>query len=472
MDNIIQQISEKLTKKILEKAYSGGICDIDLLSSSVLEDCKSAARDILEAIVSDLNIKIREDKPSRKARGLILKEKNRERSLLTELGRLDLPRDYYYDKKEEKYDYLLDRVIGLQGYERISAGVMAKLVSMATEVSYAKSAETVTGGQLSRQCVRECILKLGAIEKRPQPYEPKRKVKELHLFADEDHVHMQREGKTKGKKSRMVPLVTVTEGIEEESKGRNRTINAMHFVDENFDTKALWKSVEGYIGASYDIESIEMIYIHADGGKWIASGLASFSNVTRVMDGFHLEKRLKEVSRNFPGSNLRQRIKEAMEKGDRKKLDMLMQEMYARSQDKKQIEFTTKLGGYLTENFEEIRNRLKSDTVGSCTEGQVSHILSTRFSRNPMGWSEEGLGKLSKQRVYIKNKGKIEASDFKKKEKSGGDSYREYADRIIEEACRGAKDFSIFEKQGPIFDGASGTQMAIRHMGMNRNILN
>ena len=472
MDNIIQQISEKLTKKILEKAYSGGICDIDLLSSSVLEDCKSAARDILEAIVSDLNIKIREDKPSRKARGLILKEKNRERSLLTELGRLDLPRDYYYDKKEEKYDYLLDRVIGLQGYERISAGVRAKLVSMATEVSYAKSAETVTGGQLSRQCVRECILKLGAIEKRPQPYEPKRKVKELHLFADEDHVHMQREGKTKGKKSRMVPLVTVTEGVEEESKGRNRTINAMHFVDENFDTKALWKSVEGYIGASYDIESIERIYIHADGGKWIASGLASFSNVTRVMDGFHLEKRLKEVSRNFPGSNLRQRIKAAIEKGDRKKLDMLLQEMYARSQDKKQIEYTTKLGRYLTENFEEIRNRLKSDTVGSCTEGQVSHILSNRFSRNPMGWSEEGLGKLSKQRVYIKNKGKIEASDFKKKEKSGGDSYREYADRIIEEACRGAKDFSIFEKQEPIFDGASGTQMAIRHMGMRKDILN
>lgn len=472
MDNIIQQISEKLTKKILEKAYSGGICDIDLLSSSVLEDCKSAARDILEAIVSDLNIKIREDKPSRKARGLILKEKNRERSLLTELGRLDLPRDYYYDKKEEKYDYLLDRVIGLQGYERISAGVRAKLVSMATEVSYAKSAETVTGGQVSRQCVRECILKLGAIEKRPQPYEPKRKVKELHLFADEDHVHMQREGRAKGKKSRMVPLVTVTEGIEKESKGRNRTRNAMHFVDENFDTKALWKSVEGYIGASYDIESIEKIYIHADGGKWITNGLASFSNVTRVMDGFHLEKRLKEVSRKFPGSNLRQRIKAAIERGDRKKLDMLMQEMYARSQDKKQIEYTTKLGRYLTENFEEIRNRLKSDTVGSCTEGQVSHILSTRFSRNPMGWSEEGLGKLSKQRVYIKNKGKIEASDFKKKEKSGGDSYREYADRIIEEACRGAKDFSIFEKQGPIFDGASGTQMAIRHMGMNRNILN
>lgn len=472
MNDIIQQISEKLIKKILEKAYSTGLSDIDILSSSVLEDCKSAARDILEAIVSDLNLQIREDKASRKARGLILKEKNRNRSLLTELGRLNLPRDYYYDKKEGKYEYLLDRVIGLQGYERISAGVRAKLVSMATEVSYAKSAETVTDGQVSRQCVRDCILKLGAIEKRPQPEESKRKVKELHIFADEDHVHMQREGKAKGKKNKIVPLVTVTEGIESEGKGRNKTRNAMHFVDENFNGEALWKSVEGYIGAAYDIESIEKIYIHADGGKWIANGLESFSNVTRVMDGYHLGKRLKEVSRNFPCSNLRQRIKAAIERGDRKKLDMLLQEMYARSQDKKQIEFTTKHGRYLTENFEEIRNRLKSDAVGSCTEGQVSHILSARFSRNPMGWSEEGLGKLSKQRVYIKNKGKIEASDFKKKDKGGGDSYRDYADRIIEEACLGAKDFSIFEKQYPIFDGASGTQMAIRHMGMSRNILN
>ncbi len=79
----------------------------------------------------------------------------------------------------------------------------------------------------------------------------------------------------------------------------------------------------------------------------------------------------------------------------------------------------------------------------------MSHILSTRFSRNPMGWSEEGLGKLYKQRVYIKNKGKIEASDFREeKEKSGGDSYREYADRIIEEACQGSERFQHIRKAG------------------------
>ena len=470
MENIIQQIVEDFTKKILEKAYSGGISDVDSLSSAVLEDCKTAARNILEVIVSELNIQIRNDKAVRKEKGLVIKEKNRERSLLTELGKLSLSRDYYYDKKEGKYEYPLDQVIGLQGYERISAGVSAKLVSMATEVSYAKSAEIVTGGEVSRQSVRECIVRLGGIEKKPRQEGAKRKVKELHIFADEDHVHMQREGKEKGKKNQMVPLVTVTEGIEEESKGRKRSKKAMHFVDEKFDTKALWKSVEGYIGAVYEVESIEKIYIHADGRKWITKGLENFSNVIRIMDGFHLEQRLKAVNRKFPNSNYGQRIKEAMRKDEQKKLKMLLQEMYGKSLDKKQKEFTAELGRYLRKNYEEIRNRLRSDGVGSCTEGQVSHVLSARFSRNPMGWSEEGLGKLSKQRVYIKNHGKIEASDFKKgvKREFG---YREYADRILEEACRGAKVFSIFEKGAPIFDVASGTQKIIRQMGMNRNII-
>lgn len=42
MENIIQQIVEDFTKKILEKAYSGGISDVASLSSAVLEDCKTA----------------------------------------------------------------------------------------------------------------------------------------------------------------------------------------------------------------------------------------------------------------------------------------------------------------------------------------------------------------------------------------------------------------------------------------------
>ena len=138
METIIQQIAKKLINKILEKAYSGGISDIDALSSAVLGDCKEAAVEMIEEITVQLNRQIRNDKRRRKEEGLVLKEKERGRSLLTELGRLAISRDYYYDKKNDEYVYLLDHVIGLREYERVSDGVSAKLVSLATEVSYAK----------------------------------------------------------------------------------------------------------------------------------------------------------------------------------------------------------------------------------------------------------------------------------------------------------------------------------------------
>ena len=469
METIIQQIAKKLINKILEKAYSGGISDIDALSSAVLGDCKEAAVEMIEEITVQLNRQIRNDKRRRKEEGLVLKEKERGRSLLTELGRLDISRDYYYDKKNDEYVYLLDHVIGLREYERVSDGVSAKLVSLATEVSYAKSAQIVAGGEVSRQSVRNSILRLGGIEKEAEVGKPKRRVKELHIFADEDHVHMQKEGKEKGKKSKMVPLITVTEGVEEESKGRNRTKEAVHFVDEKFSTKELWKSVEGYIGASYELDIVENIYVHGDGGQWIKNGLENFSNVKRLMDGFHLEKRLKEAASRFPNRKLRRRIKEAIEEDDRKKLDRIIQSLCEASEDGKDKEFVSELGKYLFGNYEAIRNRMIYGEVGSCTEGQVSHILSERFSRDPLGWSEEGLGKLTKQRIYIKNRGKIEARDFKDKDRGKG-SYGEYAERIIEDACEGAIDFSIFERREPVFDGSSGTQTLIRRLSMNRGI--
>ena len=55
METIIQQIAKKLINKILEKAYSGGISDIDALSSAVLGDCKEAAVEMIEEITVQLN---------------------------------------------------------------------------------------------------------------------------------------------------------------------------------------------------------------------------------------------------------------------------------------------------------------------------------------------------------------------------------------------------------------------------------
>lgn len=142
---------------------------------------------------------------------------------------------------------------------------------------------------------------------------------ELHIFADEDHVHMQRPEKEKGKKSQMVPLITVTEGIKQENGGRNSTICPMHFADENFNIDKLWKSAAGYIEKAYRIEDLKNIYVHGDGGSWITRGLEEFEQKKFVMDGYHLEKELKKISSRFPKQNLRKRLSEAIRKNDKER---------------------------------------------------------------------------------------------------------------------------------------------------------
>ena len=51
----------------------------------------------------------------------------------------------------------------------------------------------------------------------------------------------------------------------------------------------------------------------------------------------------------------------------------------------------------------------------SYTKGQVSYILSKRFSREELVWSKTILGKLSKLRVYVKDRGGIISKLFQKR---------------------------------------------------------
>ena len=114
-------------------------------------------------------------------------------------------------------------------------------------------------------------------------------------------------------------------------------------------------------------------------------------------------------------------------------------------------------------NWYEIRGRIVEELPGSCTEAQVSHVLSERFSRDPLGWSEVCLGKLTSARVYVKNGGTITKGVFKRKEEKYTE-YTEYADRFIEENIKGTFDYSMFENERPIFDTDSGTQHTIRSL--------
>ena len=428
----------------------------------MLDDCKTAAREILQAIIAEMNQRIREDKTGRKEQGLVLKEKERPRQLLTELGTLTFTRDYYQEKTSGRYIYPVDGVLRLAAYERVSKQVCAKLVQEATEVSYAKSSRIVTEGEISRQTVRRQILRSASLEK--EPGEEKRQVKELHIYADEDHVHLQKPKKEKGKRNQILPLITVTEGIEQESGSRNRTIRPMRFVDEDFDTKRLWGTVSAYIAKTYDLDVLEKIYVHGDGGNWIRGGLEEYAQKVEVMDGYHLGKYLRHLSRQFPRQSVGSRITAAILSDDRKKAGTILKGLWISREEKKSRECVERFATYLFGHWEAIRQRKCGDLPGSCTEGQVSHVIAERFSRDPQGWGKAGLGKLSKLRVYVINGGTITRDAFVEQE-HGGEKEQTDIEKMIGEYLRGAIDWSIFEKEEPLFDGASGTQIGIKGMG-------
>ena len=98
MENIIQQIAFELVEKINKKAFSEELSDLDKLAAELFEDCAESARLMLQEIIRIRNCRFREDKQFRKHEGLVLKEKNRPRQLLTKLGTIQWERDYFYDK--------------------------------------------------------------------------------------------------------------------------------------------------------------------------------------------------------------------------------------------------------------------------------------------------------------------------------------------------------------------------------------
>lgn len=84
------------------------------------------------------------------------------------------------------------------------------MVEHASQYSYAKSAQNVTGGSISRQTVMKKVRALK--ELKMESPSPKRVVKVLHIDADEDHVALQDGSKA------IVPLISIYEGVEKTGK--------------------------------------------------------------------------------------------------------------------------------------------------------------------------------------------------------------------------------------------------------------
>ena len=448
MKEIIAQTAGRLVEEIFKTIEKVGLSNVGKTAEELLNVVKAGTLELVSAAISEMDAAVLSAKKERKLDGLTVKERNVPRTFTTSLGELHFKRTYF-SLRDGTNIYLVDHLIGIEPYERLSKELCADFVQYAASMSMQKAA-SVTGDIVSRQTVNNKVLSMKA------PVAEIERVNdtpsELHIFADEDHVHL------RPKKGAFVPLVTVTEGMDVSDKKRHRTINPMHFQGFGMSNEAFIENVTAAIYERYDMDKVNTVFIHADGGSWMGKLKTLIPNAVFVMDGFHLEKYFKKLLRLNGASSYSGVIRKAVRENDFVSFIRFC-DLIDEKQDEKGKKALAELVNYFQNNWDSIVERLNGGHCGSCTEPLISHILSERLSRNPLAWSREGLGKMAMLRIFTENGGRVTAEHIRvsrsRKERTkdhnalrnGLEVYNKYAEKQIAEAFGGYHDWSVFENE-------------------------
>lgn len=380
MKAIINEVAEKLKHEFITffSEEEKGLVEAERYFSRRIAD---ATLELLRVYYEEMDRRLLEDKARRKQLGLTVERRNAEREILTSFGCLEYKRTYY-KKASGGYEFPTDQVIGIGSYERVSEHVGLSLVDASCEMSYAKASQYVTGSQVSKQTVMNKI-RQACPQHELVEY---RKLTELHIDADEDHVNLQ------SGDNAIVPLVSIYEGIEHQGK-RGICKNIFHISEYGKSPDEFWEEVSEELYRRYDLRDAK-VYLHGDGANWIRTGMDYLPNCRFVLDRYHKNAAIKQALSGIDqntGKEYESRIRKALDEDAPDQLlsvrdEILSKYPYRKGTVKENIE-------YLLNNFDAITitNHDEASLNGGCTEPHVSHVLSSRLSSRPMGWSRTTL---------------------------------------------------------------------------------
>ena len=463
---IIQQIAVKAVEEIFESVKKTGLGEIGrtikvltpVVSGTVLSILTTLLEEMDEALVSGAKVLRKED-------GITVKERGVPRTWLTELGELTYKRTYF-KLQDGSFVYLLDHVIGVESYERISKELIADILQSATVKSYQHAIDS-TKQELSRQTVHNRLVALDDI------VTPVKRMEEtpetLDIFADEDHVHLRPKGKA------IVPLVTITEGMDESNLKRHKTIHPIHLAAYGMTAEAFRENVNAVLTERYDLGKVKQINVHGDGAPWIEALQQLIPHSRLVLDGYHLEKELRSFLRLEGAKQYACALRQAMKKDDGyEDFERYCESIFQKQTTEKGQEKVRDFVEYCANHWNAIVNRMKKETCGSCTEPQVSHVLSDRLSRNPIAWSKDGLNRMTMLVVYAKNGGIVCAEDVRIRvneqlkadfREDGYARYCDYAKKQSDELLNTKHDWSLFEHECDPLGKVDGVYLLRKSVG-------
>ena len=345
------------------------------------------------------------------------------KQLITSLGTVAFKKTLFTNKHTGESSYLIDRILGLGKHERMTEDAQALLFQEAVQTSYRRGGEGCSlTAEVSRQTVKNKIHQLEFPPEKENPCK-KKEVEHLYIDADEDHISLQFR-KEKGdlveknenhQKNNflLAKLIYVYEGIEKEApkSKRHRLVNPHYFCSVNTGkgNEEFWDEVYEYLDSRYDLKKVKKIYLNSDGGGWIRNGMKRIAWIVHVLDEFLLEKYLTRLTSHMKDSRwgAADELRRMIRRGAKKKFKELADCLKGYLQKEENVRRIDEATEYILSNWTAARLRLrhKEGVVGSSTEVHVSHVLASRMSSRPMGWSICGAEKMARLRAYHLNGG-------------------------------------------------------------------
>ena len=444
MYNSIKYFEEKCIKKF-EKLEDEFLKEPEKLAEYVLgltEELHNLGLRMIQESLEEMNRMLR--KSSKRLQHLVV-ESHDTKQLLTSLGTVTFKKTLFTNKETGESEYLLDRIIELEKHERITEDAQARMLKEAVQTSYRRGGEeTSLTTDVKKQTVKNKIHALKFPKNNEKP-EKKKEVEYLYIEADEDHASLQFrekkgdliENENHQKNNCLITkLVYVHEGIEKEApkSKRHKLINPHYFCGTSYgeENTEFWDEIYEYISNHYDLDKVKKVYLSSDGGTWIRSGMKRIAGITYVLDEFHLEKYLLKLTSHMKDSRedalneLRTAIRSKTKQDFKEIVERL--ESCLDEDEKAGLKRIAAAKDYILSNWmaAKLRLRHQNGVKGSSTEGHVSHVLSSRMSSRPMGWSIKGATKMAKLRAYELNGGDmLELVRYQKRElpKAVGEEY-------------------------------------------------
>lgn len=352
-------------------------------------------------------------------------EKDYQKQMVTSLGTVCFTKTLFTNKETGEMAYLLDQILGLEKNEHMTEDAKAKMLKEAVQTSYRRGGEECSlESGVTKQTVKNKLHALRFPKNTEEP-EQKKEVEYLYIEADEDHASLQfrekkgdlAEGGNHQKNNCLITkLVYVHEGVEPEApkSKRYKLINPYYFcrVCDGKENEQFWDEIYEYIENHYDLAKVKRIYLNADGGGWIGAGRGRIRGLSYVLDGFHLQKYLTHLTSHMRDSteDAQKELCDAIRKKTKADFTGIVERLKDALPPEDMGTGTKRLEesrDYILSNWSAVRLRLlhKEGVIGSSTEGHVSHVLSSRMSSRPMGWSRKGAAKMAQLRAYYYNGG-------------------------------------------------------------------